>query len=141
MKIRIIVAGGRKFNNYQILEDFVSTFIKNEILKNGTIKLKREEIEIVSGRAAGPDTMGEEYSKKHGLGLALFPADWEGKGKYAGYIRNEEMAKYASREDCDKGYLLAFWDGVSRGTKNMIENAQKYGIETFIYSYKREDYE
>lgn len=139
-KIRIIIAGGRKFNNYDILDDFVGKILTDHILKN-EYHIHRSDVEIVSGRAQGPDQMGEEYSRRHGLKLALFPADWDGKGKYAGYIRNEEMAKYASADDCEKGYLIAFWDGVSRGTKNMIENAKKYGLETFIYSYKREDYE
>lgn len=31
--------------------------------------------------------------------------------------------------------LIAFWDGRSPGTKNMIENAHKARLETHVYYY------
>ena len=39
------------------------------------------------------------------------------------------MAKYASET---YGILIAFWDGKSRGTKNMIDTAKKHGLEIHI---------
>ena len=42
-------------------------------------------------------------------------------------IRNEEMAKYAS--EADRGILIAFPVGKSRGTRNMIKLAKQYGLE------------
>lgn len=56
------------------------------------------------------------------------PADWDGKGKAAGYIRNAEMADYADA-------LIAFWDDESRGTGNMIALAQDKGLKVRIISY------
>lgn len=31
--------------------------------------------------------------------------------------------------------LIAFWDGVSRGTKHMIDLANKYGLEVHVVNY------
>jgi hypothetical protein len=53
--------------------------------------------------------------------LKIFPAQWSIYGKGAGYIRNREMAQYADA-------LIAFWDGKSKGTKNMIDEAKKQGL-------------
>jgi hypothetical protein len=45
--------------------------------------------------------------------------------KRAGPLRNFEMAK-------NRDGLIAVWDGQSRGTGNMIENASKLGLQVFI---------
>ena len=41
-------------------------------------------------------------------------------------IRNQQMSDYADA-------LIAIYDGVSNGTKNMIEIAKKDGLEVFVY--------
>jgi hypothetical protein len=58
----------------------------------------------------------------------LFKADWDKHGKAAGPIRNQQMAQEADG-------LIAFWDGKSRGTKDMIQKALNYGLETHVYRY------
>lgn len=47
------------------------------------------------------------------------------------------MAKYAAEYDDEdeEGILVAFWDGKSRGTKNMIDNAKKYGLTQYIVGF------
>ena len=50
------------------------------------------------------------------------------------------MAQYAS-DIHHQGLLVAFWDGESPGTKNMIEVAQRYAIPTTIISTKVTDRE
>ena len=64
------------------------------------------------------DTLGKRYAEEHDIPVMSFPADWNKYKKAAGYIRNQEMAQHADA-------LVAFWDGQSRGTKNMIEIAEK----------------
>ena len=96
--------------------------------KNKKIKLKRikESItEIVSGLAKGPDSFGKEWAEINGIPVKEFPADWDKYGKSAGYIRNAEMLKTAT-------HLLAFWDGSSKGTKNMIDIAIKAGLDVTV---------
>lgn len=108
--LKIIVAGSRSFNNYELLTERLNFYI-------GT----HTDVEIVSGTARGADKLGERYATEKGFLIKRFPADWDKYGKRAGYLRNEEMAKYAS-------HAVIFWDGVSRGTANMIELCERYSL-------------
>lgn len=112
--MKIIIAGGRTFNNYDLLCQNC-----DKILSLQT------EIEIVSGTANGADKLGEKYAKEKGYKIKQFPADWNRYGKSAGYKRNEEMAKYSDA-------LIAFWDGKSIGTKHMIDLAKSYGLKVKV---------
>ena len=58
--------------------------------------------------------------------MTKFPADWNRFGRTAGPKRNKQMANYANT-------LVAFWDGKSRGTKNMIDLAKCRGLNFFMY--------
>ena len=69
-----------------------------------------------------------KYAKEHGYKVIYMPADWDLYGKSAGFKRNVQMAKYADA-------LVAFWDGVSSGTKHMIETAQKMGLDVRVKKY------
>ena len=77
----------------------------------------KSEVEIVSGRAVGADRLGERYAEEHDLNCIKFEAKWFELGRRAGIVRNGQMAEYAS-EDYN-GTLFAFWNGMSKGTKNM----------------------
>lgn len=115
---KVIVAGTRTFDDYNLLRDKLDKLL---VLLNGNI-------EIVSGGAKGADTLGEKYAKMKGYRLTRKEADWETNGKSAGYIRNEEMAKYADK-------CVVFWDGESKGTKHMIDLAKKNGLEVRVIRY------
>ncbi len=73
------------------------------------------DIEVVSGCCAdSPDKDGEAWAAEHGVPVNEFSAWWDTQGKRAGMLRNARMAEYA-----DAG--IVFWDGESRGAKNMID--------------------
>lgn len=115
--MHIIIAGCRDFNDYSVVEKEVMDLIGKVI---GKI-----EIEIISGGATGADALGERFAKEHNLSLKIVPADWKTYGRSAGPRRNEQMARIA-------GTLIAFWDGKSRGTKNMIDTAKKLGLRVKV---------
>ena len=115
---RVIIAGGREFNNYQYLKDSMDYFLQNI----------DDDISVVCGMARGADTLGEQYAKENGYEVHYFPADWDKYGKAAGYIRNEEMAENADA-------LVAFWNGSSRGTKHMIDIAKKHKLMVRVKKY------
>lgn len=134
-ELRIIVAGSRNFNDFKLL------FKSVEKIQKDIIDKKFEDISrvcIVSGTARGADRLEELYAEKIGLHIYRFPADWDGLGKRAGYVRNAEMAKFAV-EDGNYGVLIAFWNGKSRGTKHMIDLANKYGLKVHVINYKEMD--
>ena len=116
--MKIIIAGTRTFTNYQKLKQTCDYFLQDQT-----------NIEIVSGAYyRGADKLGEQYAKERGYKLTKFPADWNKYGKAAGPKRNEQMADYADA-------LIAFWDGKSRGTKNMIDLAEQLGLKLIINCY------
>lgn len=120
--MKLIIAGGRDFKDYNLLEIEVKKFIVESSIKN------KNEITIISGKALGADLLGERFASKYGFNLLEFPADWDKHGNCAGPIRNAEMAKVAS-------HCIVFWDGQSRGTANMIENCKKFNLIYRIVRY------
>lgn len=130
--MKVIIAGSRNFHNYKELCNYCDYLLQN-----------KENIEIVSGKAPGADTLGEQYAKERGYPIKEFPAAWqdiEGKPdweigtnktgekywKKAGFARNEEMAMYAD-------VLIAFWENSSTGTANMIKVANDYDLQIRVY--------
>ena len=114
--MKVIIAGSRDFDDYKLLRKYCDHILQNQ-----------NDIEIVSGTAKGADQLGERYAIERSYKIIKFPADWS-KGKSAGYIRNEEMAKYGDA-------LIAFWNGISKGTEHMINLAKKYKLKIRICNY------
>jgi hypothetical protein len=116
--MRVIIAGGRDINDYSLVEKAV---------KNSGWAIS----EIVSGGAKGADQLGEHYAIQNGIKWNRFPANWDLHGP----VRNGEMARYTAKweEDGeDGGGLIAIWDGESKGTKNMVEQAKGKGLQVYI---------
>ena len=120
---RIIIAGSRNFNDYTKM---LNTLDELGIHLINTV----DPVEIISGHASGADTLGEKFAKAYGYPLKIFPADWNTYGRSAGPIRNKQMAEYAAA--ADRGILIAFPIGESRGTRNMIKLAKQYGLEVEV---------
>lgn len=129
-ELRVIIAGSRDFNDFPKLMNSCIDILFKVTKQNKDL----DKIRIVSGTARGADQLGEQYAKIAGYEVSRFPADWEGLGKRAGYVRNAEMAKFAVADD-NYGVLIVFWDGKSKGTKHMIDLAEKYGLEVHIVRF------
>lgn len=117
--MRIIIAGSRSFNDYDLLKEKCDIFFQNY-----------NNIEIISGTANGADKLGERYAIENGYQLKLFPADWNRYGKSAGFRRNVEMSNHADA-------LVVFWDGKSRGTQHMIREAEKKKLLLRVVDYTK----
>jgi len=133
---KIIVAGSRDFKDYKLLKEKLDNILSSV----------KDDIEIVSGTAAGADKLGERYAKENGYSVKKFPAPWEdieGKPEWqigerrdgtkfwkgAGHFRNEQMAKYSNA-------AVLFWKNVSSGTANMLGNAEAYKLKTRVIKIK-----
>lgn len=121
MDYRIIIAGGRDFTDKDFFDKSVSGVLDE--LKG---------VEIVSGHSSGADSLAEAYAKRMGIALKVFPANWRKYGAAAGPIRNREMLDYILAAE---PMLIAFWDGKSKGTKNMIEQARRENVDCRIFMY------
>lgn len=109
---KIVVAGSRRYNNYDEACEFIDLYISR--IKN------IYKLVFVSGGCTGADMLGERFANENGFAVERIVAEWEKYGKRAGPIRNEKMALAGD-------YIICFWDGKSRGTKSMIEFAIKLG--------------
>ena len=88
--------------------------------------LPENTTEIVSGGAKGVDTSAREYALSHGIKLTEFLPEYTKYGRSAPLKRNITIIKYSD-------IVLAFWDGKSRGTKFVIDNCRKLGVEVRVY--------
>lgn len=112
MKVGIV--GSRGFMNYQMVCDEMSLIDDVEV--------------VVSGGARGADFLGEKWAKDNNKEILIFKPDWNKYGKRAGFIRNEDIVK-------NSDYVIAFWDGESKGTKSSIDLCKKFGIKLKIVYY------
>lgn len=115
MENRVIIAGSRT-----VPEQDDELLIK---LRGLTLNIE-EDMEIVSGTAKGADTLGEWYAETMRIPVRQFPADWDTYGKRAGYLRNKQIADYAT-------HLIAIVDlsVESKGTRHMIQLAKDQGLK------------
>jgi predicted Rossmann fold nucleotide-binding protein DprA/Smf involved in DNA uptake len=117
--MRVIIAGGR-----EVKGDKADTLVRDAIADSGWT---REIVEVIHGAALGIDSAAHRVCE--GIWpVTPVPADWNAHGKSAGPIRNRKMAGMADA-------LIAVWDGKSRGTKNMIETAEKMGLRVYVHHY------
>jgi hypothetical protein len=111
---RVIVCGSRRWHDRQRIADRLA-----DVPPVAT---------IVHGAARGADRIAHQEAQKLGLLVEPHPANWAEHGKAAGPIRNEAMAA-AGAVLC-----LAFWDGQSTGTADMMRRATAHGIPVEVVS-------
>lgn len=119
--MKVIIAGSRDFDNYEFLKEKC-----NEVLEGVT------DITVLCGLARGADLMGKMWAEKRGHKLEYFEPDWKGLGKQAGILRNVQMGQQADM-------LICFWDGMSRGSKHMIDYMIKNKKAVKIFGFDKEN--
>jgi hypothetical protein len=112
--MRLAIVGSRDFNDYPLLHTKVVEFAKAHGVTDSS------QLTVLSGRARGADKLGEYFANQYTVELEYYVPDWNGLGKRAGFVRNEQMSDAAT-------HVIAFWDGVSRGTRHMIDYSQRMG--------------
>lgn len=82
---------------------------------------------VLHGGARGADSDSGAAARILGLEVDVVRPDWAKYGKRAGMLRNTAMLER------EPDYVIAFWDGVSRGTLDTIQKAVNvYRIPTII---------
>ena len=108
---KVIIAGSRTITDYELV---------SKIIKDSGFVID----EVVSGCAAGVDSLGEKWAEKNGIPIKRFPANWS-IGKMAGIVRNHQMRDYAT-------HLIAISANNSKGTAHMIRAAKEKGLITYV---------
>lgn len=115
--MKVLVCGSRRFTD---------PFRANLTIDDRIAKLPL--CEVIHGGARGADEMAATAATRHGHPVTMFAADWETHGRRAGVIRNLEML--AQRPE----FVLAFWDGKSRGTMHTVSEARRRQIPVEVIS-------
>ena len=120
--MRVLVCGDRNYADKDYL--FRVLFRLNEANPDDEIDT------IIEGEAKGADTLGREWGEQFGCTVLKFPADWDKYGKGAGHIRNKQML-----DEGKPDVIMAFHNDLSKskGTLNMICQANKAGIPVYLY--------
>lgn len=107
--MRVLVCGGREYGDLPQVHKVLDR-IKPSV--------------IIHGGARGADQCASLYALAKGIPFIMVPAQWTVNfGNSAGPIRNGWMIKHCSPIDL----VVAFPGG--KGTKNMISQAKRAGIE------------
>jgi hypothetical protein len=115
--MRVAIVGSREFDDYELLKETVNN-------------LKLKITTVVSGGARGADRLAERYAKEYGIELLIFKADWDKLGKGAGFARNQTII-----DNVD--HLVAFWDGHSTGTMDIMKKAYKKNIPVIFFTVRK----
>ena len=103
--MRIAVIGSRTIGDYQYLK----------LLLAGI-----DITEVISGGAAGVDTLAEQWAQENGVPLTVFRPNYARHGKQAPLLRNLQIIDAA-----EAVYVL--WDGKSQGTRTAMDYARRKG--------------
>lgn len=115
--MKLAVVGSRTFKDLERLSNELDS-----IHAETPIKL------IVSGGAAGADSLAERWAQLNCVETQIFLPDWKQLGRGAAVIRNRQIIEACAQ-------CIAFWDGESKGTRHSIELAKKMGkrVKTILF--------
>lgn len=102
--MKVAVVGSRSFTDYELLRKTLDSLPEINL--------------IISGGANGADKLAEMYALEKGIKTTIYVPEWNKLGRSAGIVRNKIIVESSDM-------VIAFWDGVSPGTKNSIERATK----------------
>lgn len=113
---RILVTGGRDWEDYETVKNVLSNHVNNI---NG-------DIVVIGGCPTGADAMAELVCMTYDINMEKYSAQWDEHGRAAGPIRNQLMV--------DKGAdVCLVFDTGGRGTRDCHRRAKMAGIPTYVY--------
>lgn len=110
MSFRVLVGGCRSYVDYSAFCSHMDVLLPQITTESDII--------IVSGGCRGTDALAEQYAAAHGYAIERHIPEWARYGRAAGPRRNRTMVECAD-------YVIAFWDGHSRGTRSLIDCTHK----------------
>jgi len=111
--MKVAIVGSRTYPDLEQVREFVRDLSQDDI--------------IISGGAKGVDETAEDEARNRGMEVISVPPEWNKYGRRAGLMRNDLIV---AMSDC----VVAFWDGVSRGTKYTIDLAKKQNMIVQVFN-------
>ena len=108
--MKIAVVGSRTIWDAEVLAEMLAPYAERVT-------------EVISGGAAGVDTLAREWAHRHGKPLRELRPDYRRHGRRAPLIRNRQIVAEA-----DEVFIL--WDGGSKGTAHTKREAARQGKPT-----------
>ena len=115
MKNKILITGPKPFTHYLPFKKAIDEYLFNEL------KLEKSNIEIITGKLIGTESLAERYAEEHGINLVTFNPNWDILGRRDGTRRSMEMISYATS-------AVIIWDGLSNSAREIIELAKKVNL-------------
>ncbi len=111
----ILICGGRFYRDAGTIERYIRS-------------LPEETTTIIHGGCyKGADAIAHKLALEWNYFVIVYHADWQTHGRKAGPIRNQRMLDVGKPDK-----VVAFWDGVSPGTRDMIHRAKAAGVPVEI---------
>jgi hypothetical protein len=131
---KVIVCGSRTFDDFELMRKKLDRYTYwFDVVEISTGGYGGKEERGGEWHHIGADFYAHQWAEQNWCNRKIFFPDWKKHKKAAGPIRNREMAEYVAPD----GYCVAFWDGKSPGTKNMIEEFLKHNprgnLRTVLY--------
>lgn len=118
MKRRVIlICGGREFADYDAVLDQLDT-VRCGLEPD-------ESLLVIHGGARGADRLAHQAATERCVNVQVFPADWDGVGRAAGFRRNEEMAHFLVHERSMGARVKVFAFPGGNGTAHMVSTARR----------------
>jgi hypothetical protein len=116
-RMKVLVCGSRDWTDRALIKDYLDGLL----LKHG------RDVELIHGDCRGADQIAARRMEHLGIRVTAFPADWRGKGRAGGIIRNLEML------DQRPDLVVAFQRNGSTGTQHTIDEARRRGITVEVF--------
>jgi hypothetical protein len=128
---KVIIAGSRGFKDRKLLfrvMNKLTFWFEDVVVISGTQKTKGWNPVTGKPEYYGADYLGEEWAHSKRYTVVRFHPEWDKHGDKAGVLRNIEMVKFADA-------AVIFWDGVSKGSFNMINLCKRYKLKLKVVRY------
>lgn len=125
----VFVCGGRDYRDRHVMWKMLDE-----------LRDQHQDMWILNGGAKGADNSATWWAiERNDKRYVQMNAEWKKYGRSAGMIRNEEMLQEMLQHREMYGdasvQALAFWDGESRGTRDMIGRLEDANVQTSVVRY------
>ena len=132
--MKIVICGGRDFSDIDLFLTEIHAILED-----------KHDFTIIQGGATGADSFAKQYAEMNNFKHEEYKAAWDDLDAPGAVIKiNKKTGKpYNIRAGHDRNFVMldladmvvAFWDGKSPGTGEMVREATKRNIPLVVVNY------